>query len=69
MNTATIVIAEHSAETTAVALDTSRCDDKLRFVSTLLAEILVQIISGDYDDVIKTMNKLKARQQKGGLNS
>lgn len=69
MNTATIVITEHSAETTAVVLDTSRCDNKLRFVSTLLAEILAQIISGDYDDVIKTMNKLKARQQKGGLNS
>jgi hypothetical protein len=69
MNTATIVIAEYSAKTTAVALDTSRCDNELRFVSTLLAEILAQIISGDYDDVIKTMNKLKARQQKGGLNS
>jgi len=69
MNTATIVITEYSANTTAVALDTSRCDNELRFVSTLLAEILAQIISGDYDDVIKTMNKLKARQQKGGLNS
>lgn len=69
MNTATIVITEHSAETTAVVLDTSRCDNKLRFVSTLLAEIFVQIISDDYDGVIKTMNKLKARQQKGGLNS
>jgi hypothetical protein len=69
MNTATIVIAEYSAKTTAVALDTSRCDNELRFVSTLLAEILAQIISGDYDDVIKTMNKLKARQQNGGLNS
>jgi hypothetical protein len=69
MNIATIVISEASPVSTAIALDASKCDERMRVSCIYLSEIIANIVGGEYDRVIDKMQSLKESQRKEDLNS